>query len=229
MYKKINYNEIFSKFKIKPNNFNLYRTAFIHPSYSKKNNYQKLEFIGDSILNSIIAILAYHIHPELDEGHLTRLRSSLVNTIFLNKIALKYNFNNYIKFGASFKDDITKSPKILEDVFEAFIGAVYLDNNFDFTFKLIKNIFNNYIINFNYEHSIDFKSKLQELFQSKNHNINELNYKLMKRSFLNKKPYFKVSLFRKNIILGSGSGSSKKKAEQEAAKNALNKYKNNLH
>ena len=219
---KENFNFFLRQFGIKVHNFNFYKIAFTHPSvnFNRKNaiNYQKLEFIGDAILGCIIAILSYKLQPKMREGHLSRLKSSLVDTKNLSNLALKYHFQDYIKVGSNFKDDISKSKKVLEDVFEAFIGAVYLDNNFDYVFDLVNKIFRNKIVNFVYEKSIDFKTKIQELIQAKEHNIN-LKYQLLKKDNL----IFKVGLFHNDKMISYGYGSNKKEAEQAAAKNALKK------
>lgn len=218
--KKISF--FLKQFGIKAHNYDFYEIAFTHPSvnFNKKDaiNYQKLEFIGDAILGCIIAILSYRLQPSMNEGHLSRLKSSLVNTKNLSKLALKYHFQNYIKVGSNFNNDISKSQKVLEDVFEAFIGAVYLDNNFNYVFNLVNKIFKNEIINFVYEKSIDFKTKIQELMQAKEHSIN-LKYQLLKKDNL----IFKVGLFHNDKMISYGYGSNKKKAEQAAAKNALKK------
>jgi len=216
---------LFQSLKIKAHNISLFESAFTHPSINlnehKVPDYQRLEFVGDSVLGSIIATLSYKLRPELHEGHLTRLRSSLVDTNALSKIALQYHFDKYIKVGPSFTSNIANSPKILEDVFEATIGAIYLDNGFKYTYKFVENIFKNRIINFNYEESIDYKSKLQELLQADHHT--DIQYKLIFKKGPANKPLFKIGLYFDNVMLGSGVGSNKKAAEQEAAKSALNK------
>ena len=223
--KKKNFNFFLKQFGIKVHNYDFYKIAFTHPSvnFNKKDapNYQKLEFIGDAILGCIIAILSYKLQPKMKEGHLSRLKSSLVDTKNLSRLALKYNFQDYIKVGSNFNSDISKSKKILEDVFEAFIGAVYLDNDFNYVFNLVNKIFKNEIINFVYEKSIDFKTKIQEIIQAKDHSTT-LEYRLIKRN----NSIFKVGLFHNKKIVSYGYGSNKKKAEQEAAKRALIKINN---
>ncbi len=216
---------LFKSFKIRAHNIALYESAFTHPSINlnehKVEDYQRLEFVGDSILGSIIATLSYKLHPELHEGHLTRLRSSLVDTASLSKLALTYHFDQYIKVGTSFTSKVANSNKILEDVFEAFIGAIYLDNGFNYTYKFVERIFKNRIIHFDYEQSMDYKSKLQELLQADHHS--EIEYKVISKRGPANQPSFKVGLYFDNVCLGTGIGSSKKAAEQEAAKSALKK------
>lgn len=213
------------RLKVKAHDYKLYNEAFTHPSMNlnehKGNDYQRLEYVGDSILGGIVATISYRLRPDLHEGELTRLRSSLVDTNGLSKLALNFHFDEYILVGASFTSDIKKSPKILEDVFEAFIGAMYLDRGFDYTFKFVDRLFHNAIVHFIYEKSIDYKTKIQELVQADRHI--DLSYRLINRRGPANMPSFKIGLYYDGVCLGTGIGSSKKKAEQEAARIALKK------
>ena len=214
------------KFRIRTHHYELFEQAFTHPSlnlnaHHKTPDYQRLEYVGDSVLGACVASLSYKLRNDLHEGHLTRLRSSLVDTNSLSKLALSYNFDQFIKLGPSFTGSVKNSPKILEDVFEAFIGAVYLTFGFNYTYKLVSNIFKDKIINFNYEESIDYKSKLQELLQADHHC--DIEYRLLNRRGPTNNPSFKIGLFYDHVCLGTGIGGSKKKAEQAAAQMALSK------
>ncbi|MBP5301491.1 MAG: hypothetical protein J6Y70_01250 [Bacilli bacterium] len=209
--------ETLNKLDIKVHNFQLYNMAFTHQSMNKdeNHNYQKLEFIGDSILGSIISVLAYKLKPGFDEGQLTHLKIFLVNTKFLSELSLKYDFQKCII--AKTKEAI-ESQNVLADVFESFIGAFYLDNSYEETVKIIEKIFKNFIINFNYEKSIDFKTRLQEKLQNK---YNHIEYVLISsKNTENNKIQFKVGLFCNNILLSYGISTNKKDAEQKAAKTA---------
>ena len=216
---------LLSSLKVKAHNYDLFEAAFTHPSVNlvehHVTDYQRLEFVGDSVLGAIIATLSYELQPNLHEGPLTRLRSSLVDTEALSRLALSYHFDKYIKVGNSFSGDIAKSYKVLEDVFEAFVGALYLDRGFEYTFKVIERIFKNKIIHFNYEESVDYKTKLQELLQADHHT--DVSYRVLNRRGPANAPSFKVGLFYDGVCLGTGIGGSKKKAEQEAARSALKK------
>ncbi|MCQ2794080.1 MAG: ribonuclease III [Bacilli bacterium] len=216
---------LLSRFKVKAHHYELYLAAFTHPSVNlgehKVEDYQRLEYVGDSVLGASIATLSYKLRKDLHEGELTRLRSSLVDTNGLSRLAYQYEFAKYIKVGPSFKTDLNKSPKILEDVFEAFIGAIYLDRGFDYTFKVVERIFKDKIIHFNYEASVDYKTKIQELCQADHHT--DLSYRVMSKHGPANNPSFKVGLYYDGVCLGYGFGGSKKKAEQAAAKAALNK------
>jgi len=216
---------LLKSFKIRAHNMYLFECAFTHPSVNlnehKNEDYQRLEFVGDSVLGSIIATLSFNIHKDYHEGQLTRLRSSLVDTSSLSKLALSYNFDKYIKVGQSFTQSVKNSPKILEDVFEAFIGAIYLDLGFKAAFKVVEKIFKNRIIHFNYEDAIDYKTKLQELLQADHHT--DLSYRLLAKKGPANNPTFTIGLYYDNNCLGKGTGHNKKSAEQEAARIALSK------
>lgn len=216
---------LLNSLKLKAHNYELYEEAFSHPSLNLGSNkvidYQRLEYVGDSVLGAIIATLSYKLQPNLHEGPLTRLRSSLVDTASLSKLALSFHFDKYIKVGNSFVGEVSKSNKVLEDVFEAFIGAVYLDRGFNYVFKLVEKIFKNRIVHFNYEESVDYKTKLQELLQADHHS--DVDYRVLNRRGPANQPSFMVGLFYDGVCLGKGIGGSKKKAEQEAAKSALKK------
>lgn len=216
---------LLSRFKVKTHHYDLYEAAFTHPSVNlgehKAPDYQRLEYVGDSVLGACVATLSFNLRKDLHEGELTRLRSSLVDTNGLSTLAKQYNFAEFIKVGPSFKNDINQSPKILEDVFEAFIGAIYLDHGFEYTFKLVEKIFKQKIVNFNYEDAVDYKTKIQELCQADHHT--DLSYRVLGRRGPANNPSFKVGLFYDGVCLGYGFGGSKKKAEQDAARNALKK------
>ena len=209
---------ITGKFKIKINNFYLYEMAFTHPSVdsSEEHNYQKLEFIGDAILGSIISILSFKLKPNFDEGRLTKLKIFLINTDFLSKLSLKYNFKDCID---AKNDDVKKSKKVLADVFEAFIGAFYLDNNsYKKTERVVEKIFKKQIINFNYEDSIDFKTRVQEMLENK---YNHIFYELISSEMTkDNKIRFKMGLFCNGILLSFGIATSKKEATKNAAEKA---------
>ena len=210
-----------NKLKIKINNFHLYEMAFTHPSANKNEefNYQKLEFIGDALLGSIISVLSFKLKPNFNEGQLTKLKIFLVNTDFLSSLSLKYNFQNCI---VAKNDEAKKSKKVLADVFEAFIGAFYLDNNsYNKTEKMIKKIFEKQIINFNYEESIDFKTRVQEMLENK---YNHIFYKLINSKMIkNNKTHFKMGLFCNDKLLSYGIATNKKEATKNAAKKAYKK------
>ena len=138
--------ELLEVFEIKPNNISLYEEAFTHPSFNadaktKHCDYERLEFLGDSVLDFFVAELAFKAHPELNQGNLTKLRASLVSRNGLSNYARKYQFHEYIRVGNSFNLELIKADAILENVFESFIGAIYLDQGLRAVKKIIIKVF----------------------------------------------------------------------------------------
>ena len=222
-----NLNEFFKSLNIKPKNLSLYERAFTHSSFNfdaktDHKDYERLEFIGDSVIGFVVADLAYNLHPDLAQGEMTKLRSTLVQSQNLNKLAKSYHMEKYIKVGNSLKNqDLTKMTHLLEDVFEAVIGAMYLDQGLKTTYGIVKKIFYPEVKNFNFSMLHDFKSQLQEEIQAENREAVE--YVVVKESGPSHDKTFEVEVRLENITLGKGVGKSKKEAEQLAAKDALSK------
>lgn len=220
--------ELFKSFHIKPKQDSLiyYDLAFTHSSFNadKKthhHDYERIEFLGDSIIGLTVATLAFNERKELNQGDLTKLRSSLVKTSGLAGYAKKYNLLKYVQFGNSYIENERNIDGLLEDVFEAFMGAIYLDQGFSFTFKLIKKIFNNEIIHYSNKEITDYKSKLQEDMQAEHRQ--SVSYKLISSTGPAHAKIFKVAVYFDNQLLATGEGNSKKEAEQAAAKAAFRK------
>lgn len=223
--KKIN--DLLRFLRIKPKKIRLYELAFTHPSYnldagSSHEDYERLEFLGDAIVGAVVAELAYSLHPEQNQGFLTRLRSTLVNTKALSNYARLFHLSNYVIVGNSFTGDILRSDKILENVFEAFVGALYLDLGFKRVKSFIEDVFYEDIKNFTVDSILDYKSKLLEHAAKKYKET--LSFRLVSRSGPDHSPHFEVDVvLGGKKVLGKGFGTSKKAAEQIAAKNALKK------
>lgn len=213
-------------FGIETNNIALYEQAFTHSSYvnEKKTDkpcYERLEFIGDGVLDLIIADFVYKQYPDLDQGQLSKLRIYFVNGEALTRYAKKYNFNNILLLGHGQKINGGTNDKILEDVFESFIGAVYLDKGFDFVYKLIQKIFLEDIQNVSLSVLKDYKSQLQEYVQADSRN--SVLYRCVSETGNPPNTEFVCEVYWDDTVFGVGKGTSKKKAEQEAAKDALSK------
>ena len=209
---------IFNKLDINPTNINLYHQAFTHSSYTNENpsfqNYERLEFLGDAVLEIIISDFLYK-ERHLEEGTMTKMRANYVCEKACATYARDLNFEDDIKLGNNEEVNDT----ILADVFEAFIGAIYLDKGFEFTNKLIMNIIESYIskgINF----LVDYKSELQEKVQTVKKSV---IYEIVEETGPAHNKKFTSIVKVDGIILGKGTGSSKKTSEQEAAKDALSK------
>ena len=219
-------NEFFKKFNIKPKHPSLFEQAFTHSSYNadantKHHDYERLEFLGDSVINLVVAEMAFVARPDLNQGSLTKMRSALVSTTGLSNLARKYSLYEYIRLGNSFSGDISKANHILEDVFEAFIGALYLDQGFKVAKDLLVEMFIGSIKTFDVEALNDYKSKLQEEMQAEHRE--SVTYELVSESGPAHDKRFKVRGMFDGIELGVGEGSTKKEAEQLAAKAALEK------
>ena len=218
---------IFSRFDIKPNSEELYLLALTHPSCNSEQNtkhqdYERLEFVGDSVIGFATADLIFKLHPEMDQGLMSKLRSFLVCSKSLANYCRKYNIHEYIRIGHSIsREQLFKSDKILEDVFEAFIGALYLDKGIEEAYRVIKDIFYEDILNTGIDDVIDAKTRLQEEIQSEYREA--VKYVLISESGPAHDRTFEVEVLFNGLILGRGKGKSKKAAEEEAAKDALSK------
>lgn len=219
--------QFFTKFNIKPNNEELYLMAFTHSSFNSDakthhHDYERLEFMGDSVLSFVIASLIYKHHPEMNEGMMTRTRSSLVQSISLANKARAYQYNDFIRAGHSLNvEQATNNQHILEDVFEAVIGAIYFDQGIMFAAEFIKKMFEDDVINFVVNEITDFKSVLQEAMQAEYRE--SVIYRLIDEKGPPHNRTFSVEVTFNGQVLGHGTGKSKKEAEQKAAADALSK------
>ena len=218
--------ELLETLHIKPHSLELFQIAFTHSSYNadaktKHHDYERLEFLGDSYLGAVVSELAFKAHPDMAQGPLTKLKSALVSTSSLANYARKLEFHKYIRVGNSFTNDISKSDSLLEDVFEAFIGALFLDQGYVETRKFIISLIYSDIQAYQLKYSTDYKSRLQEEIQAEHRE--SVAYEVIKEEGPSHDKTFTVQVLFDGIVLGVGTGSTKKKAEQEAAKAALEK------
>lgn len=208
---------IIEKLKINTN-LDLYKQAFTHTSYSNEHNiesYERLEFLGDAVLELTISDYLYN-EKHLEEGTMTKMRASYVCEEACATYARELGFEKEILLGSG---ETYPNTTILADVFESFIGAMYLDKGFSYTSKFVMNIIVKYINN-NVDFLHDYKSELQELVQTVRQSI---SYEIIKESGPAHNKTFVCQVLVDNIVMGEGIGSSKKQAEQEAAKMALEK------
>ena len=219
--------DLLKKLHITYKNIAIYEQALTHPSYNgdantKHQDYEKLEFMGDAVLGYVTADLVYKNRPELSEGNLTKLRSVLVSTKPLAAYARKINLHEYIRIGHSITlEQVKQSDKILENVLEALIGAIYLDAGLKFAYRLINQLLIKDIQNYDVDDLTDYKSKLQEEIQAEHRDA--VQYVTVETSGPAHDRTFKVQVLFNGIVLGVGEGKSKKKAEEMAAKSALSK------
>lgn len=216
--------KLFEKLNILPHDLKLYKIAFSHSSYAHeheaKQDYERLEFLGDKVLDLVISDYLYN-NFEIKEGDMTKIRASYVCANACFRYASDLGFSNYIKLGHGEEESGGRFKKvILSDIFESFCGAMYLDQGFIVTRETILSIIVPYIKNPEIEFFSDYKSALQEYMQTSGKTI---NYELVDTQGPAHAREFRILVKVDDIIYGEGVASSKKEAEQEAAKDALEK------
>lgn len=221
-----NINELLESLNLEVNSSELYELSFTHSSFNidaktSHHDYERLEFVGDSVINFVVADLAYSKHQEMSQGDLSKLRAFIVQSSSLAEKAKKYNFNEYIRLGHSLPENTRNTQRILEDVFEAFIGAMYYDKGIDFTYNFVKELFKDDVDHFNKNQLKDYKSELQEEMQAEHRE--SVKYKLVEELGLPHDRTFVVEVLYEDTVLGRGQGKTKKAAEQMAALDALRK------
>lgn len=195
--------------------------AITHRS-ANQNHYERMEFLGDAILNMVISDTLYTKFPEATEGQLSRLRASLVKGDNLSKHAKALELGEYLRLGSGeLKSGGFRRKSILADVFESIIGAIYLDAGFDVARQFILNIFQQQIAAVDLSQNLkDPKTQLQELLQAQGHELP--TYEIQSTSGKAHNQTFQVSCEVKVLPAPViGTGTSRRKAEQAAAKQVL--------
>lgn len=215
--------KILEELNIVPNDIELYERTLTHTSYSNENgsveNYERLEFLGDKVIDLIVSEYLYK-KCEIEEGEMTKTRASYVCENALYEHAISLNFNEYVKLGKGEESSGGREKKaILADVFEAFVGALYLDKGLNeakrfLNFTIIASIEKNQ------EFFNDYKSVLQEYVQTGRKSI---EYDLVDEYGPPHSKVFEIVVKVDGIALGKGIGSTKKQAEQNAAQDAIKK------
>ncbi len=207
------------------NDKNLLKAAFTHKSYSNEHknavNYERLEFLGDSILGFFVTDYLYRTDSS-SEGSLSSKKSKMVSSIPLATVLFNLGLDKYILFGNGFKADSTK--KFCEDVFEALTAAIYLDGGISKAWSFVNEmLIDSPYLESSFELTKDYKSIIKE-FVEKNH-LGELCYKEINRSGPEHNLRFMIALCINDEEIAIGEDSSKHKAEQSAAKIAVYKLK----
>lgn len=200
-------------------NIELLTTALTHSSYSNEaggENYERLEFLGDSVLQLIMSEYFYKNH-DLSEGDMSKTRASYVCENALYEYSKKINLIPYVRVGHGL--DHTENETIIADVFEAVLAVIYLDKGYDVAKDYIYKVAIPFIENKRIFLS-DYKSHLQEMVQTEK---KSLEYVLIEETGPAHDKRFKVNVLVDNIVFGTGIGRSKKEAEQNAAKDAIKK------
>ena len=219
--------QLLEQLQIQAHNLSLYQLAFTHTSVNASGksigkDYERLEFMGDAFISMVVADLVFQLHPEWSQGELSKTRAKFVQTISLVKIAKELNLAAYVTIGPSIKREmVEQSDKILEDIFEAFVGAIYLDLGFEKAYAFVANFFRSLITEVAMDDLTDYKTRLQEEMQAEFREA--VTYDKIDESGPAHDKNFTFQVSFNGIILGTGSGPSKKKAEQAAAKVALEK------
>jgi len=215
----------------KPNNLELYKKAFIHrsiKSVDKKTglqiNYERLEFLGDAMLSAVIASHLFQEVPSGDEGYLTQMRSKIVSREHLNELGRDFNLLLFVKSNVSkskFGDDIHGN------IFEALVGAIYLDRGYRYCEKFIhKRVVVPYVDVPKLEGKItSYKSLFIEWCQKQK---NEFLYEVYEDTGNDTIKHFSVKLFLDGKIIAKGRATSKKKAEEIASKRAYYAFQNEI-
>ncbi|MXV39083.1 ribonuclease III [Flavobacteriaceae bacterium Ap0902] len=217
--------------QFKPNNPALFQQVFIPRSAQVKTpqgvsiNYERLEFLGDAILGAVISKYLYDKAPEQREGYLTQMRSKIVSRIHLNEIGRELKLLDYVD--KEVKNHYSLSQDIEGDMFEALIGAIYKDKGFYFTVDFIQRIvIDKYVDIAKMEKRISsYKSYMFEWAQKKKINI---NFNTVEENNADDATIFVSTISLDGEISSKGRGTSKKKAEETAAKRLYYAYKNKM-
>lgn len=205
----------------------IFKQAFTHPSYANENklknhDYERLEFLGDAVLQYHVSRYIFDLYPELPEGRLTKLRSKLVREESLARFARELDLGALIYLGAGeINNGGRDRDSVLADIFEAFMGAICHDCGMEYVDIMLKKTIYRHINDVNYDDITDFKTKLQELIQADQRKT--VTYELLSATGPSNNPIFEMAVKMDEMVLGTGIGSSKKRAEQKAAKDALMK------
>ena len=211
--------ELLQKLEITPKDITIFEKAFTHPSFNadantKHQDYERLEFLGDAVLEVVVSEYLYKNY-EQDEGDMTKTRANYVcenaNYEYMNKLGLI----KYIKVGNGEVTNIKKA--IVADIFEAFVGAMYLDQGFERAKEFVLEVVTPYILNKTYFFN-DYKSILQEAVQT---DRRSLVYELVDESGPAHDKSFTIAVRIDDVIYGKGTAGSKKEACQLAAKATL--------
>lgn len=206
----------------------LLSTALTHPSFtfenpgSGKENNQRLEFLGDAVLDFVVGEYLYLTYPDKPEGELTKMRAAVVNETTLARKARDIGLGQALFLGKGEQASGGRDrPSILADALEAVIGAVYLQHGFEEVRRFILKMLISEINELNEGNYGDFKTMLQERAQKKECNV---EYRILEEKGPDHDKLFTAGVFIEGSLMGKGTGKTKKEAEQHAARFALEKW-----
>ena len=206
--------------------------AFTHSSYVNEHrrkhftDNERLEFLGDAVLELSVSKFLFESYPHMSEGELTKLRASIVCEPSLVIFANELNFGQYVLLGKG--EELTggrERPALLADVFESFVGALYLDQGLDVVVSFLEKIVFPKVEVGAFSHVMDFKSQLQEMVQQSNNG--SLFYEIVDEKGPAHNRTFVSRVLLNDQEIGLGRGKSKKEAEQQAAQSAMMALKQN--
>ena len=209
-------------------NEGILKQALTHTSYAYENRIEsneKLEFLGDSILEFVSSKYIYNNYPKLKEGEMTKVRADVVCEKSLHKIALKHNFSDFLYLGKSQKaNELEVRPAILADSVEAVIAAIYFDAGLDQAEKfIVENLKEAIEIASSHVGMKDYKTVLQEKLQE--HGTVKIRYNIIKEIGPDHDKSFVAEVLCNGKKLAEGNGKNKKMAEMDAARKALENIK----
>lgn len=217
-------NKLLNALHLKVKDRNIFLEAFTHSTFVNENrkgkDYQRLEFLGDAIIDMLVAKYIYQTHPTLEEGDMSLLRSKVVSTKNLASIAQKLGLSEYIRFGRS-SEKLKNNAKINADVFESLCAAIFLNSGISVLNKFLKS---NIFVQIDQLVGTEIrnpKTLLQEFLQAESRGVVKYNVRYNKNTKL-----FTAVVTHENKVFGKGSGKSKKEAETNAATQALSRTLN---
>ena len=200
----------------------IFKQAFTHTSYANENklknhDYERLEFLGDAVLQYHVSRYLFDLYPTMPEGRLTKLRSKLVREESLARFARELDLGTYIYLGAGeINNGGRDRDSVLADIFEAFMGAICHDCGMEYVDMMLKKTIYRHVNDVNYDDITDFKTKLQELIQADQRKT--VTYELLSATGPSNNPVFEMAVRMDDMILGTGIGSSKKELNSKRLK-----------
>ena len=209
--------DLLKSLNIKYKNITLYYESFTHKTFANEKNikidYQRLEFLGDAILEFLSSELIFQLYPNLSEGEMTILRSNSIKGDKLAEFAHELNLHKFIRFGKG-KQDFKNNAKIHADIFESLVAAIYLDLGIEEVKTFLKNNIFKFIENSKGIEVKNPKTIIQEYLQSSKRGTIEYITKQNNKQFIS-------SIYHDKNKFGTGIGNTKKESEVNAAENAL--------
>ncbi|EMG27285.1 ribonuclease III [Listeria fleischmannii 1991] len=207
-------------------NIELLQTAFTHSSYVNEHRHEnlkdneRLEFLGDAVLELTVSDYLFNKYPDMAEGQMTKMRAAIVCEPSLVEFAEMVHFSKYIRLGkGEEKAGGRTRPALLADVFESFIGALYLDNGIQAVIRFLERLVFPKIDTGIYMQTVDFKTQLQEIVQRDRDVL--IQYDILGETGPAHNKAFEAQVVVNGQVLGKGTGRTKKQAEQNAAEYAI--------